>query len=123
MIRHLVRVGLGIALVAVGITHFTNTDEFLAQTPSFLPWRTAIIWLSGVVEIVLGALLVFDRRHRREVGIAAAAFFVLVFPGNIYQAVAGIDAFSLDTDAERWARLAFQPVLIAAALWSTRESS
>lgn len=122
MIRHLVRIGLGVALVAVGITHFTSTDEFLAQTPSFLPWRAAIIWVSGVIEIVLGALLVVDRRHRREVGVATAVFFVLVFPGNIYQAVAGVDAFGLDTDAERWARLAFQPVLIAAAWWSTREA-
>ena len=46
-------------------------------------------------------------------------FFVLVFPGNIAQLVEHRNAFGLDTEAARWARLPFQPVLIIVALWST----
>ena len=48
-----------------------------------------------------------------------AAFFVVIFPGNIAQYVEGTDAFGLDSDGARAARLAFQPVLVAAAPWST----
>ena len=44
-----------------------------------------------------------------------AAFFVAVFPGNIHQYVAGIDAFGLDTDTKRLVRLFGQPVLV---LWA-----
>ncbi|WRQ85912.1 hypothetical protein K1X11_013950 [Actomonas aquatica] len=46
-------------------------------------------------------------------------FYVLIFPGNLSQYLNGIDAFGLDTDAKRFARLFFQPVLILWALWST----
>ena len=74
--------------------------------------RTAARWLLG------GALLVW-RSRRAEVGLATAAFFVAVFPGNIAQYVEGNDAFGLDSDRARLIRLGFQPLLVAWALWST----
>ncbi len=55
----------------------------------------------------------------RVVGLAAAAFFILIFPGNISQYVNQIDAFGLNTDQARFSRLFFQPVLVLWALWST----
>jgi uncharacterized membrane protein len=119
--RHLARVLLAAFLVVAGISHFVIHDEFLAQTPTWLPARSAVIWVSGVVEIALGIALVLVRRRRRELGWLVAGFFVLVFPGNVYQAVAGTDGFGLDTPAARWTRLVFQPVLIAWAIVSTRE--
>ncbi len=119
--RHLARLLLAAFLVAAGISHFVVHDEFLAQTPTWLPARSAVIWVSGVIEIALGLALVLVRRRRRELGWLVAGFFVLVFPGNVYQAVAGTDGFGLDTPVARWTRLVFQPVLIAWALVSTRE--
>ena len=118
--RTVVRLVLAAILLLAGVGHFTNHEEFLAQTPSFLPARSLIVWGSGVVEIGLGLALVAWRQRRRMVGLAVAAFFVLIFPGNVYQALAGHDAFGLDSDAARLVRLAFQPVLVLAALWSTR---
>lgn len=75
--------------------------------------RTAARWL-------LGAALLLWRSRRVEVGLATAAFFVAIFPGNIAQYVEGNDAFGLDSDRARLVRLFFQPVLVAWALWSTR---
>jgi uncharacterized membrane protein len=72
-----------------------------------------------VVEIALGLSLLALARHRVLVGWVVAAFFVVIFPGNIAQYVDGTDAFGLDTDAARLTRLFFQPVLVAWALWST----
>ncbi len=65
------------------------------------------------------AALLAPARWRPLVGWVVAAFFVAVFPGNISQAVTGAEAFGLDSDAARWARLAFPPVFVAWALWST----
>jgi uncharacterized membrane protein len=113
------RVVLGLGLIAAGIAHFLATESFLAQVPAGLPGRVLIVYVSGVVEIVLGAALVLLPRWRREIGWVVAAFFVVIFPGNIYQAVEGIDAFGLDTPTARWVRLAFQPPLVLLALWST----
>ncbi len=74
---------------------------------------------SGVVELALGAALIFFGLRRITVGLVVALFFVAVFPGNIAQWSGSVDAFGLDTDTKRLVRLFFQPVLIVWALWST----
>jgi uncharacterized membrane protein len=118
--RAVVRWALAAFMVVAGIGHLLSTDAFLGQTPTWLPWRTPIIWASGVVEIGLGTgLALTTGERRRRVGWALAIFYVVVFPGNVYQAVARTDAFGLDTPLARWARLLFQPILILAALWSS----
>jgi uncharacterized membrane protein len=113
------RWALAAVLAGAGVAHFTAAEEFLAQTPSWLPRRPAIVAVSGALEIALAAALLLWRTRRRTVGAAVAGFFVLVFPGNVYQAVAATDGFGLDTPAARWTRLAFQPLLVLWALWCT----
>ncbi|MGZ5349000.1 MAG: DoxX family protein [Actinomycetota bacterium] len=105
-------------MVFAGISHLVSADAFLGQVPTLLPFRTPIVWVSGVVEIGLGLALALTRGEwRRRTGWALALFLLLVFPGNLYQAIAGTDAFGLDTPAERWGRLVLQPMLILWALW------
>jgi uncharacterized membrane protein len=121
-IRTVARWALGGALVLAGTGHLTvQREEFRAQVPDWFPAdEDAVVVVSGVVEIVLGAALIFAGRRRAPlVGLVAAGFFIVIFPGNIAQWVEGEDAFGLDTDTKRFARLFFQPVLVAWALWST----
>ena len=88
--------------------------------PTWLPLDPDFVVLaSGVVEILLGLSLLVLWRFRAHVGLAAALFFVAIFPGNINQFVNGINAFGLNTDMARGVRLLFQPVLVLWALWST----
>jgi uncharacterized membrane protein len=119
VVRHLGRLLLGLFLVVAGTGHFTMTEAFLAQVPPFLPAPETVVVVSGVVEILLGAALLLLPRHRVVLGWLAAALFVAVLPGNVSQAVTGTAAFGLDSDAARWGRLAFQPLLVVWALWST----
>lgn len=121
--RTIGRLFLGSALAFAGVTHLTVArEEFRAQVPDFVPFDpdTTVV-ASGVVEVGLGAALLFARRRRHLVGTIAALFFVAVFPGNIAQWRHRRSAFGLDTDGKRFARLFFQPLLVALALWSTRE--
>lgn len=112
---------LGGALVFAGVAHLTTQrEEFQAQVPDWFPLDADfVVVVSGVIEIVLGLALILASRWRVQVGWIVAAFFVVIFPGNIAQWVEGTDAFGLDTDAKRFVRLFFQPVLVAWALWST----
>lgn len=123
--RAVARIALGSALAFAGIAHLTTARrEFRAQVPDFVPLDpdTTVV-ASGIAEITLGsALIASPRRWRRAVGRLAAAFFVLIFPGNLSQWIHQRDAFGLDTDAKRFGRLFFQPVLIAWALFATRGS-
>lgn len=122
-VRTAARWALAALLITAGVGHLVMPDEFLAQVPPWLPgWLPdpeTIVLVSGLVEIVLGAALALLARHRVLVGWLVAALFVVVFPGNVSQAVTGTDAFGLDTPTARWVRLAFQPLLIVWALWST----
>ena len=112
---------LGGALLYAGIAHLTFArDEFRAQGPVWLPLDAdLVVVVSGVVELGLGAALLAWRARRVEVGLATAALFVAVFPGNVAQYLEGTDAFGLDSDRARLIRLFFQPVLVAWALWAT----
>lgn len=120
-IQGIFRILLGAGLMFAGTSHLTWARvEFLAQVPTWLPLDgNLVVVLSGIVEILLGASLVLLARQRVLMGLAAAAFFVLIFPGNISQYVNHIDAFGLNTDQARFTRLFFQPLLVAWALWST----
>mgnify|MGYP001187705757 FL=1 len=119
--RHVGRVALGTFLTGTGIAHLTALrEEFQAQVPPWFPADPdAVVVVSGVAEIAIGLSLVALPRWRVPVGAAAAAFFVVIFPGNISQYVTGTDAFGLDSDGARLVRLFFQPALVAWALWST----
>lgn len=115
------RWALAALMVFAGAARFVVLDSLLLLVPSWVPWPTAIVWITGVMEIALGVALVLvpEGEPRRKIGWILAVFLLAVFAGNVSQAVSGVDAFGLDTDAERWGRLVFQPLLIAWALWST----
>ena len=119
--RTLARITLGGLMVGAGVLHLTAArEEFQAQVPPWFPADADIVVVgSGVVEIALGASLLALPRQRRLTGLALAAFYVAVFPGNIAQWLHERDGFGLDTDAKRFGRLFFQPVLIALSLWCT----
>ncbi len=108
-------------MMYAGMSHLTFARaEFQAQVPNWVPIdKDLVVILSGIVEIILGGSLILLFKQHVIIGWILAIFFVLVFPGNIAQYVNKINAFGLDTDLERGARLFLQPVFILWALWST----
>jgi uncharacterized membrane protein len=113
-------------MVVAGVSHLTFLrSDFRAQVPETIAELSPldedqIVLASGVVEIALGTAVLAARRRRGLVGAVLAAFFVAVFPGNLAQFANQRSAFGLDTDAKRFIRLLFQPVLVVWALWATR---
>lgn len=120
-LRLIARLLLGGALIYAGVGHLTFArEEFQAQVPIWLPFDPDfVVVASGVVEIVLGIGIASAGVLVPWAGLAAALFFIAIFPGNINQYVEGISAFGLDTDQARLTRLFFQPVLVVWALWAT----
>jgi uncharacterized membrane protein len=118
-LRTLARIALGTAMTGAGITHLTVArQEFRAQVPDWFPVDAdAVVLVSGVAEVGLGASFVALPKHRHTVGALLAAFYVVIFPGNLAQYAEHTDAFGLDTDTKRFVRLFFQPLLVAWALY------
>jgi uncharacterized membrane protein len=119
MLRTIARLVLAVFLAVAGISHFTNAQEFQAQVPPWMPAPEAVVAVSGIMEITLGLALVALPRYRAVVGWIVAAFFIVIFPGNISQFVTGTPGFGLDSDLARGIRLLFQPLLVVWALWCT----
>lgn len=118
-LRTAARITLGAAMVGAGIAHLTTQRrEFQAQVPEWFPLDEDLTVVgSGAMEIALGASFIALPRHQRLIGGLLAAFYVVIFPGNIAQYLEGTDAFGLDTDGKRLGRLFFQPVLVLWALY------
>lgn len=124
VIKNMLRILLGAFMLYAGIGHLTFLrTEFQAQVPTWVTtdkgFMDFIVLASGVIEIILGVLMVIGARLKVKTGIVLAIFYILIFPGNINQYVNQIDSFGLDNDNKRLIRLFFQPVLIIWALWST----
>ncbi|MGV9797291.1 DoxX family protein [Mycobacterium sp. NPDC003449] len=74
---------LAAMLFGVGIVHFLAPKPFDTIIPAELPGGPRFYtYASGAAELATGALLVAPRT-RRVGGLAAAALFIAVFPGNI----------------------------------------
>lgn len=102
---------LGLFLLFAGITHFTNPDFFNEIVPPWLPPSESFwTYASGVVEIVVAAM-VLRPRWRRRGGLAAIALFVGVYPANIYMAWDWRDR-PWNEQAVAYGRLPLQFVLI-----------
>ncbi len=70
-------------LLGVGTVHFLAPKPFDDIIPAELPGSPRLYtYVSGVAEVVIGALLLVPRT-RRSAALAAAALFVAVFPGNL----------------------------------------
>ena len=72
--------------IFAGIMHFVIPRWYEAIVPKSLPAPRAIVYASGVAEIVAGAA-VLPERTRRLGGLLSVATLVAVFPANVSMAL------------------------------------
>ncbi len=67
-----------------GIVHLAHPATFTPIVPRFLPFRTALVYASGVAELVCAVGL---WRRDRWAGIASAVLLVAIWPANLQDAI------------------------------------
>jgi len=77
------KVTFAILFISAGVGHFVATDFFLKIMPPYLPLHLPIVLISGVIEIILGALLLLPR-YSRLAACGIIALLIAVFPANIH---------------------------------------
>ncbi len=107
---------LAFAFAAVGITHFTNPDFFVAIVPPYLPAPLALVYISGFFEI-LGGLGLLVPKLRRLAGWGLIALMIAVYPANIHMAM-NPDQFPEMSPTALYVRLPIQFVMIAIVWWA-----
>lgn len=103
-----------------GTDHFLNPDRYLVMMPPYVPWSSAMIYVSGFFEL-LGAAGLLWRTTRRWAAYGLVALLLAVFQANIYVAVKGGTIEGLPSNPlYYWLRLPLQFVFIGWALWCSK---
>jgi uncharacterized membrane protein len=117
--RAVLRWVLAAFFVAAGIAHLAAPDKLLSITPSWVPFAPQVIFLTGMFELTASAALVTRSPLRWWAGVSLALYALCVWPANFKHALDGIAMPYIGTS---WwyhgPRLAFQPVIIWAALYA-----
>ena len=88
--------------IMAGTNHFINPDWYVRIVPPILPFKTAIVYISGILEIILGTLLIFPKR-RFIASWGLILLLVAVYPANIYVALTNGEAMDT-TPLIAWGR-------------------
>ncbi|GAB3112762.1 hypothetical protein G8770_18675 [Aestuariicella hydrocarbonica] len=81
--------GLGIAFMYFALGHVVKTDAMVTMLPPWVPMREALIYTTGLLELVIG-LALWVPRWQRAAAKCAIAVFILFFPANVYAALNSI---------------------------------
>jgi uncharacterized membrane protein len=59
--REILKWLFGALFALAGANHFIHTEFYVSIMPPYLPWHTALVYLSGAAEMILGVMLFFRR--------------------------------------------------------------
>jgi uncharacterized membrane protein len=111
---------LTIFMVVAGVMHFIAPETYIAMMPEALPAPRALVYISGVFEI-LGGLGLILPATRRLAAWGLIALLVAVLPANINMAVNKLPLGDVVVPTwALWVRLPLQLLLIAWAYRYTR---
>lgn len=74
---------LALFLMAAGVFHFLDTDFYARMIEAFLPFARPIVYLSGLIEILLGVMLLIPKTSQ-QAAFGIIILFILIYPANIY---------------------------------------
>jgi len=78
--------GLGLAFIFFFIGHFAKTEGMIEMLPSWIPFRFELVYLTGILELLIGIAL-FIPNYQVVASKIAIVVFVAFFPANIYAAL------------------------------------
>jgi uncharacterized membrane protein len=84
------RIAMAVMLLFTGTAHFYKTEEMILMMPGFLPTKTALVYLTGIFEI-LGAIGLIFERTSKSTSILLILFFLAVLPANIIGAMKRVE--------------------------------
>lgn len=47
--------------IGAGVNHFINPDFYISVMPYYIPFHKEMVLLSGILEVILGLLLLFEK--------------------------------------------------------------
>ncbi|MGK5441361.1 DoxX family protein [Micromonospora sp. URMC 105] len=119
---------MAVMLVVTATAHFVppsvtvmpNHADLVRMVPPVVPFAEAMVYLTGVLEL-LGAVGLVLTATRWAAGVSLAALYVLLLPANVYAAVNDVP-FNGGAPTSLWLRIPEQVLYIAIAVWVARSA-
>ena len=96
-----VRIIFAAFMVFAGAQHFLNPEMYVAFVPAFLPFTMTIIYLSGILEIALGILMLIPKYIKID-GNLASVWTPSEFYYNGNFSHCGANSFQLFNNNGKW---------------------
>ena len=77
---------MALLYIAAGMYHFMRPQGYLKIMPPWLPWPLALVYISGIAEVILGTLML-PASTRPVAAWGIIALLIAVFPANIQMTV------------------------------------
>ena len=110
------RIALSAMLVFTSIGHFAFTKGMSMMIPTPIPYKTEIVYLTGIIEIIAAVGLLIPA-FKVPTAWLLILFFVMLLPANIYAAIKHIDyqkaTFNGNGLNYLWFRIPLQILFIA----------
>ena len=84
------RIAMSIMLCFTAIGHFAFTKGMSMMIPSFIPFKTSLVYITGFLEILLAIGLLIPKL-KVMIGWTLIIFLVLMLPANIYASMHNIN--------------------------------
>ena len=111
------RIAMSTMLVFTAISHFIFTPGMAMMIPKFIPFKTALVYLTGILE-GMAAVGLFIPGIRSEAAGGLILLLVLLLPANIYAAYQHIDFQTATTNGNGPVYLWFRvPLQILFIVW------
>lgn len=106
------RFALAVMLLFTGTSHFFKTDEMVQMMPGLLPYKTGLVYATGVLELLAAAGLLIQR-WAKMTSVALILFFVLILPANIIGSMKRVELGGMENGPSYlYFRIPFQMLLI-----------
>jgi uncharacterized membrane protein len=76
---------LALIFIGSGVNHLWHPVAYLVGMPPYLPWPLPLIYISGVIAIVLGILLMTPQ-YSVMAAWGMVVWLIAVFPANVHMA-------------------------------------
>ena len=107
----IVSILLAVLMMVSGVYHLLNPEFYVPIVPSYIPFPLAIVYLSGIVELLLGIVTLFLNQKYTKYGLFGIFILMVIFlPLHIADALKEQPVIGSHTVAN--IRLVFQFVLI-----------
>lgn len=110
------RITMSVLLLFTAAAHFIYPEGMALMLPGFIPYKAAVIYLTGIIEILAATGLLIPR-YQKLTSWLLILFLVLILPANIHAAIHQVNLKTATNDGRGlnylWFRIPLQLLFIA----------